>query len=353
MSRAIRVVIVDDSALMREMLKDMLAREPAIEVVGVARDPFEAREIIKATNPDVITLDVEMPKMDGLSFLEKIMTLRPTPVIMISTLTQEGSDAAIRALELGAVDCLAKPGSADGKGFEQTGRELVSKIMVAATARLSMRRPAAAVAPLPRPRRAETGNRLIAIGASTGGVERIRDVLAVLPADCPPIVITQHMGPSYVPSFAARLDRMSAPNVQVASHGARLAQGVVFIAPGDRHLAIARDGLGLVCHIQDSPAVSGHRPSVDVLFGSVAKAAGPNAVGVILSGMGRDGAIGLKAMRDAGAHTIGEQESSCVVYGMPRAAREGGAVAVELSLAQIPAEMMRAYDAIGDRPRGS
>jgi len=353
MGRPIRVVIVDDSALMREMLKDILGREPGIEVVGVARDPFEAREVIKASNPDVITLDVEMPKMDGLSFLEKIMTLRPMPVIMISSLTREGSDAAIRALELGAVDCLAKPGGSDGKGFEETARELVAKIRVAAIARLSMRRPHAGAATLPAPRRAGAGGRLIAIGASTGGVERIRDVLAVMPADCPPIVITQHMGPSYVPSFAARLDRISAPSVQVATHGARLAQGVVHIAPGDRHLAIARDAGGLVCHIQDSPPVSGHRPSVDVLFGSVAKAAGPNAVGVILSGMGRDGAAGMKAMRDAGAHTIGEQESSCVVYGMPRMAFEAGGVAVELPLHQIPAEMLRAFDAIGERPRTS
>ncbi len=350
MGRPIRVVIVDDSALMREMLKDMLGHEAGIEVVGVARDPIEAREVIKASNPDVITLDIEMPKMDGLSFLEKIMTLRPTPVIMISSLTREGSDATIRALELGAVDCLAKPGGSDGKGFEETGRDLIGKIRVAATARLSMRRPHT-VATLPTPRRAGSGARLIAIGASTGGVERIRDILAAMPADCPPIVIAQHMGPSYVPSFAARLDRISAPSVQVATHGARPAQGLILIAPGDRHLAIARDAGGFVCHIQDSPPVSGHRPSVDVLFGSVAKSAGPNAVGVILSGMGRDGATGMKAMRDAGAHTIGEQESSCVVYGMPRMAFEAGGVAVELPLNQIPGDMMRAFDAIGERPR--
>ncbi|KAA0598105.1 two-component system chemotaxis response regulator CheB [Azospirillum lipoferum] len=351
MPRPIRVVIVDDSALMREMLKDILTHEAGMEVAGVARDAFEAREVIKATNPDVITLDVEMPKMDGLSFLEKIMTLRPTPVIMVSSLTSEGSDAAIRALELGAVDCVAKPGGSDGQGFEATAMELVSKIRVAATARLTMRRPAAAHGVLPTPRRAGSGKRLIAIGASTGGVERIRDVLAAMPADCPPIVVTQHMGPSYVPSFAARLDRLSAPTVRVAAHGDRPAQGLVLIAPGDRHLAIIRDTAGFVCHIQDTPPVSGHRPSVDVLFASVAKAAGSNAVGVILSGMGRDGAIGMKAMQEAGAFTIGEQESSCVVYGMPRAAREAGAVAVELPLAQIPAEMLRAFDAVGERPR--
>lgn len=351
MARPIRVVIVDDSALMREMLKDIVSQEPGMEVAGVARDAYEAREIIKATNPDVITLDIEMPKMDGLAFLEKIMTLRPTPVIMVSSLTREGADATIRALELGAVDCVAKPGGSEGLGFEATARELVDKVRMAAGARLSMRRPVQPAGTLPVPRKAGSGTRLIAIGASTGGVERIRDVLAAMPAGCPPIVVTQHMGPNYVASFAARLDRLSAPSVQLASHGARLAQGVVHIAPGDRHLSVARDSQGFVCHLTDAPPVSGHRPSVDVLFGSVAKAAGAHAVGVILSGMGRDGATGLLAMRRAGAFTIGEQESSCVVYGMPRAAFEAGAVAVELPLSQIPAEMLRAFDAIGDRPR--
>ncbi|MCW2237990.1 protein-glutamate methylesterase/protein-glutamine glutaminase [Azospirillum canadense] len=353
-TRPIRVVIVDDSSLMREMLRSILSEEPGIEVAGVARDPYEAREVIKHTNPDVITLDIEMPRMDGLSFLEKIMTLRPTPVVMVSSLTREGSDATIRALEIGAVDCVAKPDGAEGHGVEAMAQELIGKIRVAATARLSMRRPLQAASPtLPTPRRAGSGTRFIAIGASTGGVERIRDVLAVMPADCPPIVITQHMGPSYVPSFAARLDRLSAPSVRLATQGARLAQGVVHIAPGDRHLVVIRDAQGYSCHIQDGPPVSGHRPSVDTLFSSVARAAGANAVGVILSGMGRDGAAGLLAMREAGAYTIGEQESSCVVYGMPRAAKEAGAVAIELPLAQIPAEMLRAFDAIGDRPRAN
>ncbi len=352
MARPIRVVIVDDSNLMREILKDALSREPGIEVAGTARDPFEARELIKRANPDVVTLDVEMPRMDGLSFLEKIMTLRPTPVIMVSSLTREGSDATIRALEIGAVDCVAKPGGADGQGFDAMVAELVSKVRVAATARLAMRRPSLPSAPLPAPRRAGSGRRFIAIGASTGGVERIRDVLSVMPDDCPPIVITQHMGPSYVPSFAARLDKLVRPAVAVAQAGSRLQTGQVYIAPGDQHLAVVRDAAGYHCQLQDTPPVSGHRPSVDVLFQSVAKAAGPAAVGVILSGMGRDGATGMLAMRQAGAYTIGEQESSCVVYGMPRAAREAGAVAVELPLAQIPAEMLRAIDA-GERPRSS
>lgn len=352
MPRPIRVVIVDDSSLMREMLKDILGNEAGIEVVGVARDPFEAREVIKTTNPDVITLDVEMPRMDGLAFLEKIMTLRPTPVVMVSSLTQEGSDATIRALELGAVDCVAKPDGSDGHRFETMATELAGKIRIAATARLGMRRVnPAALKPLATPRKAGAGNRFIAIGASTGGVERIRDVLAMMPADCPPIVITQHMGPSYVPSFAARLDKQTPPRVLVATHGARLVQGTVYIAPGDRHLAVVKDGAGFACQIQDGPQVSGHRPSVDVLFQSVARVAGSHAVGVILSGMGRDGAQGMKAMRDAGAYTIGETETSCVVYGMPRAAKELGGVVIELPLGQIPAEMLRAFDAIGERPK--
>ncbi|PWC38250.1 chemotaxis response regulator protein-glutamate methylesterase [Azospirillum sp. TSO22-1] len=351
MPRPIRVVIVDDSSLMREMLTAILEAEPGIEVAGAARDPYEARELIKTTNPDVITLDVEMPRMDGLSFLEKIMTLRPTPVVMVSSLTQEGSEAAVKALELGAVDCVAKPAGSEGHGIEEMAGELIAKIRVASTARLTMRRPTPTAKTLPTPRRAGSGTRLIAIGASTGGVERIRDVLTVMPPDCPPIVIAQHMGPSYVPSFAARLDKLTPPGVRLATHGARLIQGVVYIAPGDRHLAVAKDHQGFHCRIEDTPPVSGHRPSVDVLFQSVAAAAGPNAVGVILSGMGRDGASGMLAMREAGAYTIGETEASCVVYGMPRAAREAGAVAVELPLAQIPAEMLRAFDAIGERPR--
>ncbi len=353
MGRPIRVVIVDDSNLMRRMLTAALSRDTAIDIVGTARDPFEAREIIKTANPDVITLDIEMPMMDGLSFLEKIMTLRPTPVIMVSSLTQAGSDATIRALELGAVDYVGKPAGSEGTGFQEVADELIAKIKIAATARVApLRRAAAPPSNLPAPRRTDSRT-FIAIGASTGGVERLRDILTVMPALCPPIVITQHMGPSYLASFADRLNKLSAPTVTLATHGARLQPGVVYIAPGDRHLAVARDPLGYVCQIQDSPTVSGHRPSVDVLFHSVAKAAGPNAVGAILSGMGRDGASGMAAMRAAGAHTVGEQESSCVVYGMPRMAKEAGGVVIELPVAQIAPELLRAIDAISPRPRAN
>jgi two-component system chemotaxis response regulator CheB len=349
--RPIRVVIVDDSNLMRQMLKAALSRDAGIEIVGAAADPLEARTIIKTTNPDVITLDIEMPKMDGLSFLEKLMTLRPTPVVMVSSLTQSGSDATIRALELGAVDYVGKPAGSAGYGFEAVVQELVFKIKMAASARVVQTRPVnSKPSILPSPRRGGVRS-FIAIGASTGGVERIRDILQVMPADCPPIVITQHMGPSYLASFADRLDKLCAANVLLARQGARLKQGTVYIAPGDQHLAVGRDSNGYFCQIQDTPPVSGHRPSVDVLFQSVARAAGPHAVGAILSGMGRDGASGMAAMRAAGAHTVGEQESSCVVYGMPRMAKEAGGVVVELPLAQIAPELLRAIDAIGERPR--
>lgn len=345
MTKPIRVVVVDDSALMRQMLTDLLSRPGVIEVVGAARDPYEARELIKAKNPDVITLDVEMPRMDGISFLEKIMTLRPMPVVMVSSLTREGSDAAVRALELGAVDCVAKPNGSDGRGMEAMAAELVDKIRIASAARLSApRAQAAAGKGRIKTRGKGTFKRFIAIGASTGGVERIRDLLSAMPPDCPPIVVTQHMGPHFVPSFAARLDALSEPAVAVATEGARLQIGAVYIAPGDRHLTIAKDSKGFYCRLQDSPPVSGHRPSVDVLFQSVAAAAGSTAVGVILSGMGRDGAAGMLAMRKAGCHTVGEQESSCVVYGMPRAAMESGAVVTEMPLSQIAAEMLRAAE---------
>ncbi|CAK0758585.1 protein-glutamate methylesterase/protein glutamine deamidase [uncultured Gammaproteobacteria bacterium] len=351
MKKPIRVVIVDDSTLMRQMLTKLLGRDPDIEVVGAACDPMVARDMIKATNPDVITLDVEMPRMDGLSFLEKIMTLRPMPVVMVSSLTQANSDITIRALEIGAFDYVSKPDGSEGHGFEVMAEELIAKVKGAATARIAVRRPAVTPAPLLAAPRRAVGNRFIAIGASTGGVERIREILISLPAQCPPIVIAQHMGPAYLASFASRLNQLSQPTVQLASQGARLRQGVVYIAPGDAHLAVLRDGTGYFCQLQDTPPVSGHKPSVDVLFHSVAAVAGANVVGLILSGMGRDGATGMAAMRAAGAYTIGEQESSCVVYGMPRMAKEAGGVVIELPLAKIAGEMLRAFDAIGERVR--
>jgi two-component system chemotaxis response regulator CheB len=347
MSRRIRVAIVDDSALMRRMLSESLEAIPDFEVVGTAQDPYEARDMIKVARPEVLTLDVEMPRMDGLTFLEKIMTLRPMPVVMVSTLTKEGTEATVRALELGAIDYVGKPKGTDGDSFAEFRDELVLKLRLAAAARLNIPRakPVRAAAPARRP----GDRRMIAMGASTGGVERIRDVLEALSDTCPPIFIVQHIGAPFVASFAARLDRQTSLTVRVATHGARVGPGQAVIAPGDEHLSVRRDALGYICELSDGPAVSGHRPSVDVLFESVAKVAGANAVGVILSGMGRDGATGMAAMRAAGAWTIGENEASCVVYGMPRMAKQADGVAAELPLSQIPGEMMRAAAAIVER----
>jgi two-component system, chemotaxis family, protein-glutamate methylesterase/glutaminase len=259
MSRRIRVAIVDDSALMRRMLSESLEAIPDFEVVGTAQDPYEARDMIKVARPDVLTLDVEMPRMDGLTFLEKIMTLRPMPVVMVSTLTKEGTEATVRALELGAIDYVGKPKGTDGDSFAEFRDELVLKLRLAAAARLNIPRakPVRAAAPARRP----GDRRMIAMGASTGGVERIRDVLEALSDTCPPIFIVQHIGAPFVASFAARLDRQTSLTVRVATHGARVGPGQAVIAPGDEHLSVRRDALGYICELSDGPAVSGHRPS--------------------------------------------------------------------------------------------
>lgn len=319
----VRVLIVDDSATMRGLIRAALTRDPEIEVVGTAGDPLEAREAIKALNPDVITLDVEMPKMTGLEFLEKIMRLRPMPVVMVSTLTQAGAAITVEALEMGAVDCVGKP------AFE----ELAAKVKAAASARvraLSERAQVQAEAAPYRP-----SNKVLAIGASTGGVEALITMLSSFPENCPPTLITQHMPATFTASFAARLDRVCKPHVEEASDGAPLKTGVIYLAPGGFAHLRAKGGATPVCKLEESEPVNGHRPSVDVLFESVAREFGPRAVGVILTGMGRDGASGLKLMRDAGARTLGQDEASCVVYGMPRVAFEVGAVERQVTLSAI------------------
>ncbi|MBL8699067.1 MAG: chemotaxis response regulator protein-glutamate methylesterase [Alphaproteobacteria bacterium] len=340
--KPIRVVVVDDSALMRKMISAMLSSEPDIEVVGIANDPFQAREQIKATNPDVVTLDVEMPKMDGLTFLEKIMTLRPMPVVMVSSLTQTGTDATLRALELGAVDCVAKPaGGMIAEGQAEFRADVIAKVRTAAAARIRPRKL------VERAARASVGpgysssEVVVAIGSSTGGVEALHHVLQALPADSPAVVVTQHMPPAFTASFSRRLDSECAVVVAEATDGVRVLPGHVYIAPGGRHLELGRSGANYICKLHDQPPVSGHRPSVDVLFRSVARNAGANAVGVIMTGMGRDGADGLLEMRKAGARTIGQDEASCVVYGMPKVAREVGAVEVEVPLHKIPGEILQ------------
>lgn len=335
--RPINVLIVDDSALIRKILTGILSETPDIKVVDTAAAVPEAREKIKLHNPDVVTLDVEMPGMDGLSFLEKIMTLRPTPVIMVSTLTQKGADAALHALELGAVDYIGKPSGTLTGGIEHFKEEFVAKIRTAATANLSLRQRATPAKPrvlsfTPRDNRLRN---IIAIGSSTGGVEALRDIFLTLPANCPPIVMAQHMPQHFTSSFAARLDSLSQVTVAEATHGARLEAGHAYLAPGGRHLRIAKSGGEFICQLGDDAPVSGHRPSVDVLFESVAKNVGGMAVGIILTGMGKDGAHGLLHMREQGSHTIGQNQSTCVVYGMPKVANSIGAVAEELPLSEI------------------
>jgi two-component system chemotaxis response regulator CheB len=351
--KPIRVVVVDDSALMRQMISAMLTAEPGIEVVAVANDPYQAREQIKATNPDVVTLDVEMPRMDGITFLEKIMTLRPLPVVMVSSLTQTGTDATLRALEIGAVDCVAKPaGGMIAEGKAQFREELVAKVRAAASARIRPRKLVEPATPATVGPGYSSSEIVVAIGASTGGVEALHRVLQALPADSPAVVITQHMPPAFTASFAARLDRECAIVVTEARDGVRVLPGHAYIAPGGRHLELGRSGANYLCKLHDGPPVSGHRPSVDVLFRSVARSAGRNALGVIMTGMGRDGADGLLEMRNAGARTMGQDEASCVVYGMPKVARDVGAVEVEVPLQKIASEIVaRCHGAAARRLR--
>lgn len=340
--KKITVLIVDDSALIRNIFTEILSEHPQIEVIGTASDPLEAREKIKQLNPDVLTLDIEMPKMDGISFLEKIMALRPMPVIMVSTLTQKGADATIRALEIGAVDYVAKPVSNHNKDtLGALKEELTSKVVNAASARFKSKVIAQNSAIIKFTPPIGGNKRIIAIGASTGGVEALRDLFLRLPANCPAIVITQHMPEHFTKSFAARLDNISQLRVEEASNHARLKDGHAYIAPGGLHLKILRVGVDFVCKLEDSQSVSGHKPSVDVLFNSVAEAVGEKAVGVILTGMGKDGAEGMLAMRKAGAYNIGQDEASCVVYGMPKVACNLGGVHLQAPLNKIAETMLR------------
>jgi len=347
----IRVLIVDDSALMRKLLTQMLASEPGIRVIDAVPDPIVARQRIKAANPDVLTLDIEMPKMDGLAFLERVMALRPMPVVMVSSLTRKGADATLAALELGAVDFVAKPLIDLERGLVAMRDELVAKVKAAARANVRQRRvmggPPSPARIAPRLGYAST-EKIVAIGASTGGVEALSELFGALPADCPAILVTQHMPAKFTASFAARLDRHCAMAVSEARDGARVLPGHVYIAPGGVQLELARSGADYVCRVYEGPPVSGHCPSVDVLFGSTARVAGANAIGVILTGMGRDGALGLRAMRDAGASTIGQDERSSVVYGMPAAAKANGAVVTELPLNEIPSAILH----LCERQRG-
>lgn len=336
------VVIVDDSALIRQLLTSILSSDPEIQVLGAANDPFQARQMIKTLNPDVITLDVEMPKMDGISFLEKIMRLRPMPVVMVSSLTQTGAEITIRALEMGAVDFVGKPTIDIEDGMKAMSNNLITKVKAAARARVSAH--TGASTPKPKPVTSGPGflstERTVAIGASTGGVEALREVISALPSDAPATLITQHMPGGFTASFSERLNAISAVTVQEAQDGERILPGHVYVAKGGMHLKLGRSGATYVCRLSDGPPISGHKPSVDVLFRSVAEAAGPNGIGVIMTGMGRDGAEGLKDMRAAGATTIGQDESTSLVYGMPRAAKAVDAIEIERPLSKIAQEII-------------
>ena len=333
---SVSVLVVDDSPTMRGLITAALRRDPEIEVVGSASDPLEAREAIKRLNPDVITLDVEMPNMNGLEFLEKIMRLRPMPVVMVSTLTQAGAEATLAALELGAVDAVGKPGA--GATAHEAFAELAAKVKIAARSQVRAGGGVSAARARPTGSCRAARDHVLAIGASTGGVEALLTILSAFPADCPATVVTQHMPATFTPSFAARLDRASGATVREATDGALLEPGCVYIAPGGvAHLEVS--GATPRCRLVASEPVSGHRPSVDVMFSSVARLRRP-MTGVILTGMGRDGARGLLEMRQAGASTLGQDEASSVVYGMPRAAFEAGAVERQLPLPRLASAIL-------------
>lgn len=363
--RRIRVLIIDDSALVRSLLTRILEEDRDIEVVGAAADAFAARDKIKALHPDVLTLDVQMPRMDGLQFLRNLMRLHPMPVVMCSSLTASGADVTLAALQLGAVDFITKPRIDLAHTLPAYAGELIGKIKVAAGARV---RPVADTADAPSDRTAraaqahphtrarsaqigsgasQTGDQLIAIGASTGGTEAIRQVLLRLPADCPGVVIAQHIPRAFSAQFAARMDACSALSVQEASDGALIQAGRAYIAPGDQHLLVQRDGAHYRCRLQDSAPVNRHRPSIDLLFGSVAQQLGAQGIGVLLTGMGADGARGLAQMRASGAYTLAQDEASSVVWGMP-----GAAVALGAVERVVPIEQM-ASALLAPRPAGA
>lgn len=339
----IKVLIVDDSALIRSVMREIINSQPDMEVVGVAPDPIIARDLIKQTNPDVLTLDVEMPRMDGLDFLEKLMRLRPMPVVMVSSLTERGSEITLRALELGAVDFVTKPKMSIQSGMLEYTEMIADKIRAASRARIKARHiptethKSAGDGVLPLIRNPLTSSeKLIIIGASTGGTEAIKDFLMQMPSDCPGILITQHMPPGFTKSFAQRLDSLCKIDVKESEGGERVLPGHAYLAPGHSHLQLVRSGANYMTQLDQGPPVNRHRPSVDVLFHSAAVHAGKNAVGVILTGMGKDGALGMLEMKNAGAYNFAQDEASCVVFGMPREAIAVGATHEVGSLNALP-----------------
>lgn len=362
----IRVVVVDDSALVRSMLTEIINRQPDMECIGAAADPLLAREMIRNLNPDVITLDVEMPRMDGIDFLSKLMRLRPMPVVMVSTLTERGAEVTLKALELGAIDFVAKPKIGVADGLKQLANEITDKVRIAAKARIHRsptpaNAPAAPAANSARPGAGAGGGaasspaasaaspaslgrlsteKLVFIGASTGGTEATKEVLLALPADAPAVVITQHMPPGFTKSYAARLDSLCRIRVKEATDGERVLPGHAYIAPGGMHLSVERSGANYIARVQDGDPVNRHKPSVEVLFKSAARVVGRNAIGIMLTGMGADGAKAMREMKDAGAYCVAQDEASCVVFGMPREAIAAGAVDQVLPLKDVGPHLM-------------
>lgn len=344
-----RVIVVDDSALVRSMLTEIINRQPDMECIAAAADPLVAREMIRNMNPDVITLDVEMPRMDGIDFLSKLMRLRPMPVVMVSTLTERGADVTLKALELGAIDFVAKPKIGVADGLRQLADDITDKIRIASKARINRLHATPATgtasatasgAPVVKPSGGSTMGRLsteklVFIGASTGGTEATKEVLMALPADFPGVVITQHMPPGFTRNYAARLDSLCKISVKEAQDGERILPGHAYIAPGGLHLSVERSGANYIARVQDGDPVNRHKPSVEVLFKSAARVVGPNALGIMLTGMGADGAKAMREMRDAGAYCVAQDEASCVVFGMPREAIAAGAVQEVLPLNKI------------------
>ncbi|MEA3116946.1 MAG: two-component system, chemotaxis family, protein-glutamate methylesterase/glutaminase [Paraburkholderia sp.] len=360
----IKVLCVDDSALIRSLMTEIINGQPDMMVCATAPDPLVARELIKQHNPDVLTLDVEMPRMDGLDFLEKLMRLRPMPVVMVSSLTERGSEITLRALELGAVDFVTKPKVGIRDGMLEYAEKLADKVRAAARARVRQAQPARAAgaagaagaqAAAPAAHAPMVNNPLISteklliVGASTGGTEAIRELLVPLPPDAPAVMIAQHMPPGFTKSFAQRLNGLCRLTVKEAEHGERVLPGHAYIAPGHAHLLLARSGANYIAHLSDDPPVNRHRPSVDVLFRSAAQHAGKNAVGVILTGMGRDGAAGMLDMRNAGAYTLAQDEASCIVFGMPREAIALNAADEIAPLSEMSRRVMARLAAMGDR----
>jgi len=353
------VLCVDDSALVRSLMSEIINSHPDMTVCATAPDPLVARDLIKQHNPDVLTLDVEMPRMDGLDFLEKLMRLRPMPVVMVSSLTERGSEITLRALELGAVDFVTKPRVGIRDGMLDYSEMIADKIRAAARARVrqhvatpaatnTAKSGVAAEAPMLRNPLIST-EKLIIIGASTGGTEAIREVLVPLPPDSPAVLIAQHMPAGFTRSFAQRLNTLCRITVKEAEDGERVLPGHAYIAPGDAHLKLARSGANYVAQLDYGAPVNRHRPSVDVLFRSAAQNAGKNALGVILTGMGKDGAAGLVEMRNAGAHTIAQDEASCIVFGMPREAIAMGGADEVVSLNDISGRLLANLGAMGGR----